>query len=161
MNASRRGFLRGLAGAAAFGMAGCKGPFFGKPNKIRLACVGAWGKGFSDWMPMVKSGMAELVAICDADSDVLDLIAADKGFKATGIDLSKIPFYSDYRKLLDDAGMLGIEAMTISTPDHAHAPVAIGAMKQGINVYVQKPLVRTLWELDYFDKTARENGVIV
>ena len=69
--------------------------------------------------------------------------------------------YTDYRKLLDDAEKLGIDAMTISTPDHVHAPVAIQAMKKGIHVYVQKPLVRTLWELDYFNRTARENGVVV
>ncbi len=109
---------------------------------------------------MVKSGLAELVAICDADSDVMGTIAQNDEFKALGVDISKIPFYSDYRKLLDDAKKLDIQAMTISTPDHVHAPVAIGAMKQGIHVYVQKPLVRTLWELDYFNKTARENGVI-
>ena len=161
MNASRRGFLRGLAGVTAFGIAcKCTGKGF-KGGKIRLACVGACGKGFSDWMPMVKSGMAELVAICDADRDVLEIIANDKGFKALGIDITKIPFYTDYRKLLDDAGKLDIQAMTVSTPDHMHAPVAIGAMKQGIHVYVQKPLVRTLWELDYFNKTAIDNNVIV
>ncbi|MCQ2389628.1 MAG: Gfo/Idh/MocA family oxidoreductase, partial [Kiritimatiellae bacterium] len=162
MKASRRGFIKGVAGAAAFaGFGGCCGIGRAGNGKIRLACVGAWGKGFSDWMPMVQSGMAELVAICDADSDVLGLIANDKGFKALGVDLAKIPFYSDYRKLLDDAKKLDIQAMTISTPDHVHAPVAIGAMKQGIHVYVQKPLVRTLWELDYFGKTAKDNGVIV
>ena len=160
ISASRRGFIRGLAGAAALGAGGCFS--IGKGDgKIRLACVGAWGKGFSDWMPMLKSGMAELVAMCDADRDVLPTIAAQKDFKALGLDLAKIPFYTDYRKLLDDAGSLGIQAMTVSTPDHAHAPAAIGAMKQGINVYVQKPLVRTLWELDYFNRTAREHGVVV
>ena len=158
---SRRGFIRGLAGASMLGAGGCFSVGKGGKGKIRLACVGALGKGYSDWMPMLQSGLAELVAICDADSDVLGEIAGRKDFQALGIDLAKIPFYADYRKLLDDAGMLGVQAMTISTPDHVHAPVAIGAMKQGISVYVQKPLVRTLWELDYFDKTARENGVVV
>ena len=157
---SRRGFIRGLAGASMLGAGGCFS--IGKQSgKIRLACVGALGKGYSDWMPMLQSGMAELVAICDADADVLGIIAKRKDFQALGIDLLKIPFYTDYRKLLDDAGMLGIQAMTVSTPDHAHGAIAIGAMKQGINVYVQKPLVRTLWELDYFNRTAKDNGVIV
>ena len=160
INTSRRGFLRGLAGASVLGATNCFAVGRG-PGKIRLACVGAWGKGFSDWMPMVKSGLAEIVAICDADADVLGLIYSNAEFKALGIDLMKIPFYTDWRKLMDDAGMLGIQAMTISTPDHTHAAVAITAMKQGINVYVQKPLVRTLWELDYFNKTAKENNVVV
>ena len=72
----------------------------------------------------------------------------------------KVPFYTDYRELLDNCVRLGVEAMTVSTPDHVHAPVAIQAMKLGIHVYVQKPLVRTLWELDYFNRTAREMGVV-
>ena len=62
--------------------------------------------------------------------------------------------------MLDDQSKLQIQAMTVSTPDHMHAAVAVRAMKMGIHVYVQKPLVRTLWELDYFNKTAKENGVV-
>ena len=160
MNSSRRGFLRGAAGFAAAGFAGCAMRPCRKGGKIRLAAVGAWGKGFSDWMPMVVSGKAELVALCDCDRGVLANIAAHKGFKATGIDLNKVPFYTDYRRLLDDASTLGIDAMTVSTTDHTHAAIAVRAMKQGIHVYVQKPLVRTLWELDYFNKTAKEYGVV-
>ena len=162
MNASRRSFIRGLAGASALGFGGCcclkcrNGA-----SKIRLAAVGVMGKGFSDWTPMLRSGLVEMVAFCDADYMMRE--KAQKKLAESGIDFDmySVPFYTDYRKLLDDAGVLGIDAMTISTPDHVHAPVAIGAMKQGIHVYVQKPLVRTLWELDYFGRTARENGVVV
>lgn len=161
ITASRRGFLRGIAGAAALGAGGCFSIGRGRNGKIRLAAVGVWGKGYSDWTPMVKTGMAEIVALCDADYTTRE--KAQMALIKDGIDLDiyEIPFYTDYRKLLDDAGMLGIDAMTISTPDHAHAAIAIGAMKQGIHVYVQKPLVRTLWENRYFETTARENNVIV
>ena len=161
ITASRRGFLRGIAGAAALGAGGCFSIGRGRNGKIRLAAVGVWGKGYSDWTPMVKTGMAEIVALCDADYTTRE--KAQMALIKDGIDLDiyEIPFYTDYRNLLDDAGMLGIDAMTISTPDHAHAAIAIGAMKQGIHVYVQKPLVRTLWENKYFETTARENNVIV
>ena len=158
ISASRRNFIRGLAGLSAFAVGGCKCPF-GR-QKIKLAAVGVMGKGYSDWLPMLKSGLVEIVAFCDCDYTKRD--EAQKQLIRDGVDFDMygVPFYTDYRKLLDDAGFLGVEAMTISTPDHVHAPVAIRAMKQGIHVYVQKPLVRTLWELDYFDKTAREYGVI-
>ena len=159
ISSSRRGFLKGLAGASAFAIGGCKCPF--GCQKVRLAAVGVMGKGFSDWTPMLKTGLVEMVAFCDADYTMRE--KAQERLIQDGIDFDmySVPFYTDYRKLLDDAGILGIDAMTISTPDHVHAPVAIGAMKQGIHVYVQKPLVRTLWELDYFEKTAKENSVIV
>ena len=159
INSSRRGFLRGIAGLAALSAGGCFS--IGKGNgKIKLAVVGVGGKGYSDWTPMLKTGMAEIVAFCDADRSIYENCIAKAQKEGYG-DLSKVPFYSDYRDLLKNCGILGVQAMTISTPDHVHAPVAIQAMKMGIHVYVQKPLVRTLWELDYFNKTARENGVIV
>ena len=159
-SSSRRNFIRGLAGVSALGMGGCFS--IGKANggKIRLAVVGVGGKGYSDWTPMLRSGMAEVVAFCDADANTYRNCIKNAAKEGLG-DLSKVPFYSDYRKLLDNCGALDVQAMTISTPDHVHAPVAIQAMKMGIHVYVQKPLVRTLWELDYFNRTARENDVIV
>ena len=159
INSSRRNFLRGLGGAGLFAIGGCKCPF-GR-QKVKLAAVGVLGKGYSDWTPMLKSGLVEMVAFCDADYTVREQAAKRLARDGIDFDMYSVPFYTDYRKLLDDAGVLGIEAMTISTPDHVHAPVAIGAMKQGIHVYVQKPLVRTLWELDYFNRTAKDNGVIV
>lgn len=158
ISASRRNFIRGLAGLSAFGIAGCKCPF--GQQKIKLAAVGVMGKGYSDWTPMLKSGLVEIVAFCDADYGMRE--KAQMKLMAEGIDFDmySVPFYTDYRRLLDDAGLLGIEAMTVSTPDHMHAPIAVRAMQLGIHVYVQKPLVRTLWELDRFEKTAKEYGVI-
>ena len=167
IDVSRRSFLRGIAGGAAmaagssFAKCTCGCGCGASDGRIRLAAVGVMGKGYSDWTPMVKSGLAKIVALCDADYAMREKAQLKLAQEGIDLDLSRIPFYTDYRRLLDDAGMLGIEAMTISTPDHVHAPVAIGAMKQGIHVYVQKPLVRTLWELDYFNRTARENNVIV
>lgn len=161
ISTSRRGFLKGAAGVAALGAGRCFAIGKAGSGKIRLAAVGVLGKGYSDWTPMVKSGLAEIVALCDADYTAREEAQTRLIREGIDIDLYSIPFYTDYRRLLDDAGLLNIQAMTISTPDHVHAPVAVGAMKQGIHVYVQKPLVRTLWELDYFDKTARANNVIV
>ncbi len=170
---NRRGFLKGAAGAAAVaGMGGCcssRCAIVHTPGqKVKLAAVGVWGKGFTDWLPMVQSGMAEIVAFCDVDASApkssADQIAKWKKEGKIPADFSfdpmKVPFFSDYRQLLDNCAKLGVEAMTVSTPDHVHAPVAIQAMKMGIHVYVQKPLVRTLWELEYFNRTARECGVI-
>ncbi len=166
MQINRRSFLAGAAGASAIvGLGGCAS-FGCGGGKIRLAAVGVMGKGFGDWLPMVRSGIAELVAICDADANQFkaaqkrldDLNKKGKG--VPGLDLSKLPSYTDYRRMLDDQRKLGIEAMTVSTPDHMHAAVAIRAMKMGIHVYVQKPLVRTLWEAKYFGDTAKACGVV-
>lgn len=161
INSSRRNFLRGVGGAALLGASGCCNLWCGRSDKIRLAVVGVMGKGYSDWTPMLKTGQVEVVAFCDADYSMRKKAQERLVKDGIAFDMGKVPFYTDYRKLLDDCHKLGVNAMTISTPDHVHAAVAITAMKQGVNVYVQKPLVRTLGELDYFGKTAKENGVIV
>ena len=158
IDTSRRGFLLSLAGASAFAIGGCKCPF--GCQKIKLAAVGVMGKGYSDWTPMLRSGLVEIVAFCDCDISMREKAQMQLMKDGIDFDMYSVPFYTDARRLLDDAGILGIEAMTVSTPDHMHAPVAIRAMQQGIHVYVQKPLVRTLWELDYFNKTAKDNGVV-
>ncbi len=172
MNVSRRNFLLGSAAVTGFSMFGGCSLFNGpvakvaRGQKIRLAVCGIMGKGFTDWLPMIQSGLAEIVAWCDADTAMRDKALGNMSqakFQFPGFDfdkLSKVPFYTDYRQLLDNCARLGVHAMTVSTPDHTHAPVAIAAMKQGIHVYVQKPLVRTLWENDYFKRTAKEYGVV-
>ena len=167
-NLNRREFVGGAAALAAAGCCCAKpSPRYGGTGKIRLAVAGVMGKGFSDWMPMVKSGLAEVVAFFDADANTVKSAANNianekkKGkLPADFMDPMKVPFYHDYRKMLDDAKKLGIQALTVSTSDHMHAPIAIRAMKMGIHVYVQKPLVRTLWEAEYFGKTAKEYGVV-
>ena len=160
MKLSRKGFIRSLAGLTAFGAGGCF--TFGRGDKIRLAVAGVGGKGFSDWLPMIESGKAEIVAICDVDSRQLGAAQARLNKLGKPFNIMCIPFYRDYRRMIDDiaCGKVKVDAMTVSTTDHMHAPIAISAMKLGINVYVQKPLVRTLWELDYFDRTARDYGVV-
>ena len=168
INSSRRNFLRGMAGLSMLGAGGCFSIGQPEQRKIRLAAVGVYGIGWSTFEPMIRSGLAELVAWCDCDEECrLQSIQTTRDMKNRkevpwdwDYPLEKVPFYTDYRKLLDDAGLLGIEALVVCTPDHTHAPIAIQAMKLGIHVYVQKPLVRTLWELDYFKRTAQEYGVI-
>ena len=155
---SRRGFLGGLGSFAIVGAV--NGADFPVHRKIRLAAVGVMGKGFGDWFVMVRSGLAELVAYCDADANKFRDAQGRLQKNKFDLDLSKIPHYTDYRRLLDDAKKLGIDAITVSTADHAHGAIAIRAMKMGIHCYVQKPLVRTLWEAKYFGDVAKEHGVV-
>ncbi|MBP7340367.1 Gfo/Idh/MocA family oxidoreductase, partial [Niveispirillum sp.] len=68
-----------------------------------------------------------------------------------------VPWYDDYRVMLEK--MPEIDALTISTPDHTHAPAAYMAMKLGKHVYVQKPLTHTVAEARLLTLTAREMGV--
>jgi len=139
-NFSRRYFFYGslLAGAIPTGGFGAtpslKAMGYKSPNeKLNIASIGAGGKAASDIDGCSKEN---IVALCDVD---------DKRAEATFKKYDKAPKYRDFRKMLDAQGK-DIDAVIVTIPDHMHATAAIAAMERGKHVYVQKPLVRTVWE---------------
>ena len=120
---------------------------FGANERLAIAGIGVGGKGGSDINGASKIG--DVVALCDVDFN--------RGGGAAK-SWPKAKRYSDYRKMLDDMGK-SIDACTVSTPDHNHAPAAIRAMSQGIHVYVQKPLTHTVWEARQMRLEAKKNKV--
>ena len=153
---NRRAFL----GAAATAAAGC---LAGQPRtktrkageRLDMGFVGVGGKGVQDLMEFVRCG-ENPVCLCDVDRTLVDIALGH--LKKAGFDTAKIRCYADYRKMIDENPHL--DAVCVSTPDHMHAAPAVRAMQAGMHVYVQKPLVRTLWELKRFETVARETGVI-
>jgi predicted dehydrogenase len=61
--------------------------------------------------------------------------------------------YVDFRELLESEK--DITAVKVMTPDHTHAPIAIAALKKGMNVIVHKPLANRLLEARAVIETAR------
>jgi predicted dehydrogenase len=150
---SRRGFLKSTAaGAGFFALAGLTPSVSRAANeKVRIAGIGVGGKGHSDITQAANHG--EVVAICDIDEHNLDTAASDLGKK--GQSPKK---YTDYRKMLDEMGK-SIDAVTVSTPDHTHAPAAVRAMRMGKHVYCQKPLTHTVSEARLMRETAKKMKV--
>ncbi|MBM4004791.1 MAG: Gfo/Idh/MocA family oxidoreductase [Planctomycetes bacterium] len=70
----------------------------------------------------------------------------------------KCELYQDYRKLLDRDD---IDLVTIGTPDHWHAKIAIDAMRAGKDVYCEKPLTLTIREGQQIIKVMQETKRIV
>src|SRR5207249_5288707 len=66
--------------------------------------------------------------------------------------------YFDYRKMLDEMGK-EIDAVTVGTPDHSHAPASVMAMKMKKHVYTQKPLTHTVYEARRMREIAKKMGV--
>ncbi len=160
----RRGFLGGSAAALgyfftadAFSAARAAD---GPNEKIRFACIGVGGKGQSDSSHVANLG--DIVAICDIDQHILDNRASAKESKRASKEVqekfAKAKQYFDYRKLLDEMGK-EIDALTISTPDHNHAPAAIRAIRMKKHVYVQKPLTHTVFEARVLREAAKKYGV--
>ena len=146
----RRRFLKttALTGVGVF-VAGTAAAESKSPNeKIRFACIGVGGKGRSDSTDAKRAG--DIVAICDVDTGTLE--------KAGATSFPSAARYNDFRKLLE--GMVGnIDAVTISIPDHMHAPATAMAMRLGFACYTQKPLTRTIFEARRLGEIARETKV--
>jgi predicted dehydrogenase len=53
-----------------------------------------------------------------------------------------------------------LDSVSVSTPDHMHATIALEAMRHRKPVYVQKPLAGTLREVRLLTSYARQQGVI-
>ena len=120
---------------------------FGANERITMAGIGVGGKGGSDISGAGEVG--EVIALCDCD------------FNRGGGAAKKWPKakkFTDFREMLDKMGK-DIDACTVSTPDHTHAPAAIRAMNQGIHVYCQKPLTHTVWEARQMRLVAEKNKV--
>ena len=67
--------------------------------------------------------------------------------------------FADWRKLLDQVDKT-IDAVSVSTPDHMHAPVSMSAIHRGKHVYCQKPLTHTIFEARQIAAAARKAKVV-
>ena len=52
-----------------------------------------------------------------------------------------------------------LDGITVSTPDHMHAPITMLALQHGLAVYTQKPLTRTVFESRALTQAAAKAGV--
>ena len=116
-------------------------------SKLNIACIGAMGKGESDTNDCASEN---IVALCDVDA----ARAAKQREK-----YASAKFYQDFRKLFEEMSG-GIDAVTVSTPDHNHAMIASLAMRLGKHVYCQKPLVQTIYEARYLRNLAHEKHIV-
>ena len=154
--ASRRDFLKTMMMASA-GLA-VSGPslLYGqeakstktKGEKVKIAYIGIGNRGQQIIEAFDKTGMVEVVALCDVDM----------GAKHTQKVMAMYPkakLFRDFRKLFDEAGNL-FDAVAIATPDHSHFPISMLALASGKHVYVEKPLARTFYEAELLMEAARK-----
>lgn len=147
---SRRSFIKGLAvtsGGLILPNIWLRADETPASRKLGIAAIGCGGKGASDMDGAAKGN--EVVALCDVDAN--SLAAAAKKYPDAKT-------FTDFRKMLDE--VKSIDAVTVSTPDHAHYPAAMHAIALGKHVCVQKPLVNTLWEARELHLAANKKGVI-
>jgi hypothetical protein len=150
---TRRNFIKRttLAASAAAMYFPYVGNVLGANDRINVACIGVGGKGDQDSADAAMCG-ANIVAICDVDSNALDRKVAQYGKYFPSL---KPKLFRDYREMIDKISS-EFDAVTVSTPDHHHGVAAIRAMKLGKHAFCQKPLVQTVNEARIVRSLARE-----
>jgi predicted dehydrogenase len=134
---TRREFLdtlaAGAAGLAISSTARSYGQILGANDRLNFAVIGLHGRAGAHLSSLkANKEAARITHVCDVDANTLKKFAAD-----TEQEMGEAPKTErDFRNILADKE---VDAITIATPDHWHAPMAILGLKAGKHVYVEKP----------------------
>jgi predicted dehydrogenase len=134
---TRREFLdtlaQGAAGLAIGSTAKSYGQIMGSNDRLNFAIIGLNSRAYGH-LDALKANKerARVTHVCDVDGTILKKFA-----EKTGQELGYAPAsQKDFREILE---LKEVDAITIATPDHWHAPMAIAGVQAGKHVYVEKP----------------------
>ncbi len=123
---------------------------FGSDKKLRIAQVGLGMMGVSDLKSISSHPSVDVVALCDVDLSKITAVKAK---------YPNAKIFADYREMFKSMGG-EIDAVVVSTPDHAHAPVSLMAMEMNKNVYCQKPLTHYISESRKMEAVAADKKLV-
>ncbi len=138
---------------------------FGKSapsNKINVGQIGFGRIARAHNLPQtLKLDDVRVVAVCDVDRKRLQ---EGKDFIQEWYEENKgnrnyvdVKMYSDYRELLARSD---IDAVIISTPDHAHLLPCVEASLAGKDIYMEKPMSLTVEEGRFMSDMLHRNGTV-
>lgn len=125
----------------------------GANEKVNLAVIGIGNRGGEIIRELHKTGLCNIVALCDVDMGAPHTLEIMKMFP-------DVPRFQDFRKMFDKMGKQ-IDAVSVGVPDFAHFPITMMAIGLGIHVYVEKPMARTFQEVELMMKAAAKNPKVV
>ena len=121
---------------------------------IRLGFIGAGGYGrwhIDGFLALQAQGLVKVAAFADPSAAVLDAL------REVG-ELREARGFSDYRDLLAEAE---IDAVVISAPIPLHHEMTLAALERGLFIFLEKPPVPLLSQLDELIAADRDVRVMV
>ena len=137
MAITRRKFIDTLAvsttGLALATTARSYARILGSNERVNFAVIGLNGRAYAHLAALKASRKEVRIShVCDVESNILQKFAG----KAES-HMGEAPVAAkDFRKVLEAKD---VDAITIATPDHWHAPMAIAGLQADKHVYVEKP----------------------
>ena len=134
---TRRDFLDtlgfGAAGLAITSSAKSYGQILGSNDRLNFAVIGLNGRAYAHLSSLsANRKTARISHVVDVDSEILKKYA-DSAEKELGY---RPAADRDFRNVLQKRD---VDVITIATPEHWHAPMAIAGLQAGKHVYVEKP----------------------
>ncbi len=167
---NRRTFLAGTAatGALLSLPAASYARVLNANAKLRVGFLGVGGRcqqHIDVILQMQKEGQAVApAAVCDVwDGQVVPGLIKGRGLYPSAERCGLKPddkdhVTKDYRKVLDQKD---VDVVCIATPDHWHARMALDAMDAGKDVYLEKPMTKTIAEaIAVVDAAQKTNKVM-
>lgn len=125
-------------------------------NKLKFAIIGCGRISYKHVEALYENREeAVLVATCDT---IIENAEAKKEEYLNKINnkTDSVSLYTDYKEMIDKEDL---DVVTIATESGYHAEIAIYAMKNGINVIVEKPMALSIKDADEMIKVSKENNV--
>ncbi|MCC6489587.1 MAG: Gfo/Idh/MocA family oxidoreductase [Candidatus Hydrogenedentes bacterium] len=139
--------------ASALGLGGRLAP----SDRIVMGVIGVGGQGDRDMRSLMGLPDVQMVAVCDVDSGSENYergwyrgrsqaVSAIKDYYAQQTPSGNFRGVDEYVDFMELLARDDIDAVSIATPDHWHAIMAVEAAKAGKDIYCQKPLSLTIRE---------------
>ena len=97
-------------------------------QKLRVGVAGAGWPGWQHMRGYQEQGEAEVVSLCDPNTERLHRIADEYGVPRR---------YASFDEMLEKESL---DAVSICTPNAFHAEMAVAAMRAGAHVHCEKPM---------------------
>jgi predicted dehydrogenase len=135
-----------IAPARVLGGGGTTAP----SDRIAVACIGTGWMGSANVTAFLDEPGAQVVAVCDVDSEHLAAACAQVHTKYGNKDCAS------YRNFEDVLARDDVDAVMIATPDHWHGLIGVAALRAGKDVYGEKPLAQNWAEGNAICEAARQ-----
>ena len=120
-----------------------------KADKVKIAYIGIGNQGAFDIEQFEKTGLVEVVALCDVDLEGQHVQKVLKKYP-------KAKRFHDFREMFEKAGS-EFDAVLAAVPDHIHFPICMMALNEGKHIYIEKPMTRTFMEAELLMENARRH----
>jgi len=117
-----------------------------KNQDLKTAVIGVGSLGqhhARNFAELSGEGKGKFVGVCDVNEENARAIA----------EKNNCDYFTDWRELIDK-----VDAVSIVTPTETHAEIACEFLEKGVHVLVEKPIARTLEEVDKMIAAAQKTS---